>query len=400
MPVSVVEINDTWSTALIWRSDRGSNPNTDDEKLFCLKARVNGHYVDKFQDLLQMLAENTYSVVGIHVHNLLSSRPDRIEIILSSIRTVCSCAGKSVPKIGVYAYGFGDKTIIQHLLDSSLEIIDLNLHKRNSQEWKNVQKSMKNNQRYVDPFTITYMNTVSTSRLRKLNKLSRRIESGTVGYYICPRIPVIDELDENIKLLKKDLNLDAYSVKSFIDLFPVLGDPLRQVDIIWLDAEEIAAYGKVTPYQLINTIVTMIETTGRKYRTKLCITVDFNTPVKLMRELQKMPGVYSLFGRSPDFSYQEVRNQIKLILSDRNPTPESIKRLISGKQPKTKTGIHLTDREIQICDLVCKHGSSNKAIANSLGVTEATIKVHMGTVFKKYGVKSRAELVLKVKNSN
>lgn len=396
MTVSIIQINDSWPNALIWRSNRGLNPSADEEKLLSLKAQVNAHHVDEFQDLLQMLANNTYSLVGVHINNIVSSRSDRIEILTGSIRTICSCAKRPIPTIIVYAFGFSDKTIIQQLLDSDVDIIDLNVNRRVEQDWKNVQDHIENNKRYVDPITVKYMTLTVGSK--KLTKLARRIESGTVGYYLCPRISATDEVAANVKLLKKDLNLDACAVENFTDIFPLLGDPLRQVDIIWVDAEEIADHGKVTPYQLVNTITTIIETTGRRYRTKLCIAVDSSTPIQLMRELQKLPGVYSLFGRSPEFPYSKIRDQIKLILADRDPTPDSIKQLISGKTLKPKTGIHLTDREIQIRDLVCKNGAGNKAIANSLGISEATIKVHMGTVFRKYGVKSRSELLLKVNN--
>lgn len=399
MSVTIIHINDSWPTMLIWRSQREKYYDEDRNKLLCVKSRNNANIVDSFQELLELVTNKSFSIIAIQIDNILSNKADRIEILATSIRTTCSCTNKILPDICVYAQAFDDKNVIQHLIDSSINIIDLNLHKSSSQDWSNVRNSLKNNKRYIDPTTIFYMQSKSTSLSRKGSKLTQMIERGTIGYYLCPRIKATDEVADNLKLLKKELNLEAYLLNSFIELFPILGDPFTQVDIIWVDAEEIAAHDNASPYQLVNTIVTMIEITDRKYRTKLCIAVDSSTPVKLMRELQKIKGVHGLFGRTPEFTYNEIKNQIKLILSNRDPTPVSIKNLLNGKQPKDKNGIHLTDREIQIRDLICNRGSSNKVIANSLGVSEATVKVHLGTVFKKYGVKNRAELLIKLKNA-
>jgi FixJ family two-component response regulator len=52
----------------------------------------------------------------------------------------------------------------------------------------------------------------------------------------------------------------------------------------------------------------------------------------------------------------------------------------------------LTKRERQVCDLVAQ-GLLNKQIANALGTTEATVKVHRGRVMKKLEVESLAALV-------
>lgn len=43
-----------------------------------------------------------------------------------------------------------------------------------------------------------------------------------------------------------------------------------------------------------------------------------------------------------------------------------------------------------------KEGFSNKDIANNLTITEKTVKFHLTNIFKKYEVKSRAELLVKL----
>lgn len=53
---------------------------------------------------------------------------------------------------------------------------------------------------------------------------------------------------------------------------------------------------------------------------------------------------------------------------------------------------HLTPRERQIVEAVSR-GLLNKQIANELHVTEATVKFHLGNVYRKLGVVNRTQLV-------
>lgn len=55
----------------------------------------------------------------------------------------------------------------------------------------------------------------------------------------------------------------------------------------------------------------------------------------------------------------------------------------------------LTKREVEVIELLLQ-GLSNKEIGNKLFVSESTIKTHLWNVFKKRGVKKRAELVFQV----
>ncbi|TNE42988.1 MAG: response regulator transcription factor [Sphingomonadales bacterium] len=54
----------------------------------------------------------------------------------------------------------------------------------------------------------------------------------------------------------------------------------------------------------------------------------------------------------------------------------------------------LTPREAEIVELVCQ-GLKNKDIADRHNLTEGTVKVHLHNVYRKLGVNSRAELIVK-----
>lgn len=55
----------------------------------------------------------------------------------------------------------------------------------------------------------------------------------------------------------------------------------------------------------------------------------------------------------------------------------------------------LTDREKQVARTVAS-GANNKEIARALGITERTVKAHVGSIFEKLQVRDRLQLSLKV----
>ena len=55
--------------------------------------------------------------------------------------------------------------------------------------------------------------------------------------------------------------------------------------------------------------------------------------------------------------------------------------------------IQLTFRQEQIANLIRDRGLTNKQIAKMLGLSESTVKLHIGIVLKKYGIRNRVQLV-------
>ena len=60
---------------------------------------------------------------------------------------------------------------------------------------------------------------------------------------------------------------------------------------------------------------------------------------------------------------------------------------------------HLTPRQQQVLRLVCHRGLSNKAIAGILKISESTVKIHVSSILREYGVKNRTQLVLAFNHS-
>jgi DNA-binding NarL/FixJ family response regulator len=83
---------------------------------------------------------------------------------------------------------------------------------------------------------------------------------------------------------------------------------------------------------------------------------------------------------------------------DRTIMGETIRQLLDEKQslhdnPKPHVTNVLTSREKEVVDLICK-GMKNKSIAEKLFITETTVRHHLTSVFNKFEITSRLELVV------
>jgi DNA-binding CsgD family transcriptional regulator len=65
---------------------------------------------------------------------------------------------------------------------------------------------------------------------------------------------------------------------------------------------------------------------------------------------------------------------------------------LANLSTEASVGLALTDRELEIVQLVCQ-GSSNAQIAQRLAIGVSTVKTHLLHVFEKFGVRTRAALV-------
>jgi two-component system, NarL family, nitrate/nitrite response regulator NarL len=55
----------------------------------------------------------------------------------------------------------------------------------------------------------------------------------------------------------------------------------------------------------------------------------------------------------------------------------------------------LTERQRQVATLACQ-GLSNKEIAETLGLAEGTVKIHLHAIYQKMDVRSRSHLMARV----
>jgi len=92
---------------------------------------------------------------------------------------------------------------------------------------------------------------------------------------------------------------------------------------------------------------------------------------------------------------EELEKAIKLVLLDESYFSEEFMSSVNKyMKPKQKnTSIHLTEREQEVLELICK-GFSNTEIAKMLGVSSRTVDGFRAKLFEKTGAKNAPNLVM------
>lgn len=210
-----------------------------------------------------------------------------------------------------------------------------------------------------------------------------------------------------IKRVREDFNADVSAYECIEDLFPLLSDPFFHPDYIFIDIESFYDVDDTDVFEIIQTLNTLIKCTVSKRNlhtkpakrtTRIVALVSSNTPINLVKEILKFPAISSVLGRaSPGFTYEDCVKDCKLMLEGRMGAGSLIINMLKKPRPIkpiVKNEISLTPRQQQIMDLICSKGASNKIIARTLAISESTVKLHVGHIFKKYGVRSRTQLAV------
>lgn len=213
-----------------------------------------------------------------------------------------------------------------------------------------------------------------------------------------------DEENKNNNRLIKEFNINPINVENMLDVFSLLGDLTFNVDFVFIEAEKFnETKNHSNTFSLIQTMETLIKC--REYQKnsnltsinkgiKVVITVNNQTNPALIKEFVHIPGLILGLRFGGTVTYDMMSNNIRNLINGDYSTPKLILQLLhSNKKKKRKNNqIYLTPRQTQIYNIVSNQGCSNKVIARMLGISESTVKLHLGTVFKKLGVQTRTQL--------
>jgi len=99
---------------------------------------------------------------------------------------------------------------------------------------------------------------------------------------------------------------------------------------------------------------------------------------------------YLLKDSEPEELIEKINHAIAGEFVISNPLTQILARSLRPASKKLSPLESLTQRELENLKLIAS-GKSNKDIANKLGITEATVKVHVKNLLKKLKLKSRVE---------
>jgi len=121
------------------------------------------------------------------------------------------------------------------------------------------------------------------------------------------------------------------------------------------------------------------------------------TPYQTVKQLKKS-GIIGISLDFRDWTADEVAEGTAYFLRGESWWPRHIIDRLPGAVHKTAKmpyiEFSLTSRQQEVFNLVCQRGLSNKKIAQTLKISESTVKIHVSAILKSYGVRSRTQLVL------
>ena len=154
-------------------------------------------------------------------------------------------------------------------------------------------------------------------------------------------------------------------------------------------------YSVVDSIELINTLTRYCRA-NIKIQIAVCIE-DTSCGADFIKELKScnIAGIVPSPLRFPDLAAESLAD----LISGVQHWPKEFLKQISNKKKKVKDNPNnpaeqLTSRQHQIYELIANRGLSNKQIANSLKISESTVKIHVSAVMKAFCVRNRTQLAL------
>jgi DNA-binding NarL/FixJ family response regulator len=122
----------------------------------------------------------------------------------------------------------------------------------------------------------------------------------------------------------------------------------------------------------------------RDPRARVIVLTTYDTDEEISRALKAGAKAYVL----KDISADDLIGCIREVLAGKTYlAPAAAAKLAEGV-----TRVQLTPRELATLQLMAD-GKANKEIAGELGISERTVKTHLGHLFEKLGVTSRTEAI-------
>ncbi len=224
----------------------------------------------------------------------------------------------------------------------------------------------------------------------------------TIVYLVPPDIH--QEIAANRPIIK-EYGVQCSQVETIQDLMFNLGDPHYKVDAILIDLDYLYTFEGAGAFELLSTLNTLSKCTlyrdaDKTTRRKVSIAalVHDKSNIDAIKDFMSLHGNcgFVMYSFTPGVSCEDLKTAITEVLAGQTHIPRHVRDLLKSvsKRKREAGTIILTPRESQILNIIRERGASNKIIAKMLNISESTVKLHIGKVLKKYGVKNRTQLAV------
>ena len=207
------------------------------------------------------------------------------------------------------------------------------------------------------------------------------------------------------KLLKNNVDFEEIQVTGLSKFFKLFDQDDFRIKLVVFDIDCLESELYTDVFEILNTVDTLSKINHITPVPQISVNVHANTSVDVVRNLMST-NIKGLFYDFNDVSrIDEHCTAIRQLLDcklyvakELNDKVKPQRKSVTTKNLSKVNGIALTLRQEQILNLICTRGSSNKSIARILNLSESTVKLHIGAILKKYGLKNRTQLALFTQN--
>lgn len=212
-----------------------------------------------------------------------------------------------------------------------------------------------------------------------------------VHLYFSRQVGRLDLTEEDLKIVNSQPR-KIIICRSWNELPEKLRLPVKSICVDPIEFESSSAM------EVVNMVNTLCKLVGKADKISISAAVWRDTPYSLVKELQKS-DIQGIIPNSKEFTIDETMRALHAQWNGIPYWPKHITDQLPGSKkssvPKIKLDpITLTPRQQQIFNIIIERGASNKIIARTLNISESTVKLHLGHIFKKYGVKTRTQLAV------
>jgi DNA-binding NarL/FixJ family response regulator len=244
----------------------------------------------------------------------------------------------------------------------------------------------------VRPFVIYYKSNLNNETNNAIDDIHNKIDLNTHT----KQTDLINKLEKDTECYI-DICCSWTSIMLRMGLLSELKNP-----IIFLIDNELFENKYTTLLEMIDMISTMHRCMITPKKMCVGVVVQNKIDAKTIKTLQETE-VLGLVPGIQKFGYEKSLAALKEIINGRKCWNKDINDLVMSDtviKKIEKKGIRLTERQKEVLELICKRGLSNKKIATILKISESTVKLHVSSIMKEYGVRNRIQLVLAVSHAN
>lgn len=221
--------------------------------------------------------------------------------------------------------------------------------------------------------------------------------------YFCPQLTTStaanninqsNELNSILKVadvLREKANINVTIASNWPSLIELMQDKNRSNILIVFRLDFLERENMV-----LSEILTMLSSLSRFVSEKvinIAVVVPGPCDADLILQL-KRNGVLGIVPGMRFFEHEHAIEAYERLRRGQSHWPAVAIAVRKKQYTRKKRAAELTKRQHEIFVLIAKRGLSNAKIADTLKISECTVKIHVSAILRRYGVKNRTQLAL------